>query len=137
MAIRALNLHNTQTKSHPADKEDPTLWQIGVLDSRVLGIIEDKATSITIDNTDLDGETGVQMAANAVAYAIAQFGLRGFTNFTNDDGEVVFETERKVLGGKPYEVVKSSILETIPSDVVKWLASEVKALNTLTQSEGK
>jgi hypothetical protein len=137
MAIKALNLHDVKTVTHPDDKNDPTKWEIAVIDSRVLGMIQDKATKLTVDADDPDADTGVEVSQNEVNFLIVQFGLKGWSHFIGENGDIVYETEDKVLGSKKYSIAKSDILSSIPQDVLQWLASEIMKLNTLSVKEGK
>lgn len=137
MAIRAIALHTSKSLSHPDDKDDPTIWEIGAVDSRVLGMLQDKAARIEVDPTQLDAETGVSMSQNEVAFMVAQFGLKGWVNFKDEKGDVQFQTEQKVLGNRKYDVVKSDLLASIPFDVIQWLSTQVEKLNTMKPDEAK
>ena len=137
MAIQALNLHDFFDKTHPDDTENPTVWTIGIVDSRVLSQIQDKSTDISFDPSNPDAEAGVRVNQNEVALKVVQFGLKGFRNFANKEGEVQYDTERRMVGNTPYMVVKSDIIAVIPSDVLKWLADEIMDLNKVNAEEAK
>ena len=77
MGIKALQVGKTFThiysgdtnptegkKGHDPDFK-PTIWNLKVLDSRVLAILKDKSTKITIDPSKPDEEIGSQVNQNA------------------------------------------------------------------------
>ncbi len=138
MAIRALNLSNTKDIKHPDDLDGaPTLWTIGVLDSRVAGMIMDKATKLSVDPNDPEADTGVDVAQNEVNFLLVQFGLKSFSNFVDDEGDVAPRSEQKVLGSKRYDVMHSDVVSRIPGDIIQWLAGKINEMNSSKSEEGK
>lgn len=137
MAIKALNLHDLKDVVHPNDTDgDPTIWTIGAVDSRVFGQLTDRSLTVAVNPDNPDADADVKLAQNQLAFEVVQFGLRGFKNFGDTKGDVKYETERKTVGSRAYEVCKSDILRSIPGHVLQWLSKEIRALNALGVEEG-
>lgn len=136
MAIRAINLTAIKHVSHPDDKDEPTIFNIGALDSRISGMLADDSLVVGVNQNGEDEDADVKMARNQLAFKTVQFGLRDFTGFIDDDGEVTYATEKKSVGGKAYDVAKQDIVARIPSDVLTWLSDEISQLNNLGEQEG-
>ena len=135
MAIKALNLMNSKDVTHPEDKDNPTVWSLAALDSRTTGFLADKNTVFT---ANAEGEQDVKISANDLMFMTVQFGLRGFVNFIDHEGnEVQFKTETKVVGNKSYDVCSSEIVALIPVDVVRWLAEQISNFNSVEEGEKK
>lgn len=117
----------------------PTTWRYRVLDSRLLGMLKDKATKISIDPTNPDGEIGTEVSQNAYYFNVCSFGLDKPDDFYEDDGstKVVWRTEKRNFGGKSYEVVSNDTLGKIPDFVIQELAEKIISGNTVTADEGK
>ena len=137
MAIKALNLHDLKTISHPTDKKNPTKFTIGAIDSRVYGQLSDRSLVVAVDGNNPDADADVKMARNQLAFEVVQFGLKGFENFCDDKGEIKFTTERKTVGSRAYDVANSDILSVIPGTYLSWLAEQIMSMNSLEITEGK
>lgn len=137
MAIRALNLHTTKKISHPNDTESPTVWEIGAIDTRTLAKLNDAALVVGMDPNQPDADADIKLANKTLAFETVQFGLRGWENFINDNGDIQYATESRVIGAKKYEVAKGDLISFIPEDVVQWLADEIKKINNVGKVEAK
>ena len=135
MAIRALNLHTTKKISHPDDKDEPTIFEIGAIDTRTLSKLNDAALVVGMDPNQPDAEADVKLANKTLAFETVQFGLRGWENLRDDKGDIKFETESRVIGAKKYEIAKGDLVSLIPEDVVQWLSDEIKKLNNVSKTE--
>ena len=115
----------------------PTIWNLKVLDSRVLAILKDKSTKITIDPSKPDEEIGTQVNQNAYYFEVASLGLDKPKDFVDDKGdEINWVVGSRNIGGKSYPIVVNETLGQIPDFVVQELAEKIIAGNTLTASEG-
>lgn len=143
MAIKAINLGTLKSITFPADKEDPTVWDIGAIDSRVLGHLRDKATDLKINPDDPEAGADISLGMNEFHFQVAQFGLKGFTNFQGEDEkkpgkvkDVMYGTQRKTVGKVSYEVCDDVIVAMIPGNVLQFIASQVLEMNNLGEDEG-
>lgn len=141
MAIRAVNLHQTKSVSHPDDKEDPTVFEIGAVDSRVMGHLRDKSTKVSFTQSDAetnpDAEAGVQVNNHELNFRTVQFGLKGFVNFKDDNGDIALKTESVTVGSRRYDVMHGDIVSLLPDYVIEWLAAQIGNLNAVGYREGK
>ena len=137
MAIKALDLHTTKRVSFPGDKDNPTIWIIGAVDSRVYGHLSDASLVVAVDPSNPDGDADVKLANHALAFSVVQCGLKGYENFKDDKGDVAWKTERKTVGSKSYEVVHTDILSLVPGKVLSWLSKQIMAINSLGADEEK
>lgn len=138
MAITALDLTKQKEVTFPKDKVDPTVWVIGTLDGRVDGMISDRHLKVAVNKADPDGDADVKLASNALAFERVQFGLKGWRNYKDGEGnDISRETVKTVLGSTSYDVVSPEQVAAIPADVRQWLSEQIAAMNALTAEEGK
>lgn len=138
MAISLINLHDTKRISHPDDKTAPTIFEIGAIDSRVFGKLQDRAMTVSVDHTNPNAEADVKIGNRQLDFDVVQFGLKAFENLHDAKaGAVIYKTERLAVGNKGYDVVASTILSAIPGHVLQWLAGEIRALNSLPDADVK
>lgn len=149
MGIKALQVGKTFTHVYSGDTNPavdaeghdpdfkPTRWNLKVLDSRVLAILKDKSTKITIDPSKPDEEIGTQVNQNAYYFEVCSLGLDKPDDFLDAKGEPIkFTTIKKNIGGKSYEVATNEFLGQIPDFVIQELAETILAGNALTADEG-
>lgn len=121
---------------HDADFK-PTRWNLKVLDSRVLAILKDKSTKITIDPSKPDEEIGTQVNQNAYYFEVCALGLDKPDDFLDAKGEPIkFTTIKRNIGGKSYEVATNEFLGQIPDYVIQELAETIIVGNTMSDDEG-
>lgn len=136
MAIKALKLDSTESfvsRFDPAgDTDEATRFQIGALDSRVMGFIRDKATKIVVDPKAPTDSVETSVNAAEVNFLTVQFGLKGWTNFKDDAGnDITFRTVSKFVAGKSYTVVAPETLALLPITIVDELADRIRDKNSL------
>lgn len=143
MSIKGLDLeakHTHHSKFDAAKKGSPkaTVWEYGVLDSRVMGHLKDLATRMHIKPGEDAGEEGVETTidTNEVAFQTVQFGLTGFKNFeAADGGDITYKTTKRNLRGKDYTILSASIVEQIPGNVLAELAEVIRKANEVEDTE--
>lgn len=119
--ITGLNLSETKDYTSQYDKNEPkTIWKIGVLDSEIFDLIgEDK--------------NPLRIMSDAV-----RFGLRGFENFKDKDGNIIkFDTISRSVGIKNYNVVADSIMRILPPQIKTELGTEILKISKLNEEETK
>lgn len=103
------------------DNSDPkTNWKIGVLSSRVFAYV---GSQISDPSKSIDG-----------MIEIVRFGLKGFDNFKDKDGnDVKFTTQSKEIYTSSYRVVSDDIISIIPIDLVIELGGKILEITKLSE----
>jgi hypothetical protein len=138
----AINLKQTKPYQSPndPDKENPTTFHLGVLDTFVKGYIEDN-TSV-IGNRFVSGEeekVSVNINLAARNMLVVRFGLKGIDNLKDPETgtPVAFETEKMSIVGEEYQILAKKVLKIIPYQLIGELAGEILKLNSLSEEEAK
>lgn len=113
------------TKEHicKGDKENPTVWLIGAIDSMEQAAI--------LDSLDLKNK-GAQSN-----FIVVKYGLKGFRNFKIDGVDVEFKTEKIKFMDKDRDVVSDETLKQIPHFVIIELSSEIWESNRPKEEQEK
>ena len=114
--IIGLDLNETTEYVLSTDKENPTVWKLGVIPSYIFARISAEGEKKEIE----------------MAYKILQVAIKGWDNFT-----FPFETVKEKLFGREMDVVPISLLEKIPIKVITELSMEVMKINQITEPERK
>ena len=137
MSSKGINLHEVKDFVIPGDKNKPTIWKIGVLDSRIRAKLDDDTTVFSISPGNVN-ETNTHLKASHKNLETVRFGLKGFDNFLDEKGKPIkYSTEIINIFGKSYTIVAQSILDIIPMTVVSRLAQEIIKENILSEKEIK
>lgn len=140
MAITGLNLNATRiyvsdydpTKGTPEEAKSATKWKIGTLDSRVQGYLKDMATKFTVSQSSMaSGDDSVETSVSQAEqnFERVRFGLKGWDNFQDSDGnDIKYTTRKKQLPGSPstYNVVPAELIALIPEDIVTELSFQIR-----------
>lgn len=121
MGIKGISLAETKEYISQYDKDEPkTKFIIGPLDSEIFDLLgEDK--------------NPLRLMSDAV-----RFGLKGFENFKDGNGNVVkFDTISRAVGSYNYKVVSDSIMKIIPPQVKTELGMEILKISRLNEEEIK
>lgn len=160
MAIRALKLDETwdyvsklddcrlvykeegprkgQTDVQASEENGATVWQLGVLTSRISGLLSDKATRLrgSMDPSAGPDEACLEIDPNSKAYRVVQHGLRGLRNFKDHtDADVVYGTTVAAVAGSSWNLVSPYIMDRIPAAVLRELSEEIETRNTVGEDE--
>lgn len=142
MAIIGLN--TSATKKYVSDldpaKGTPgeTVFVIGTLDSRISGLLKDQMTTFDIDQEKPEGVSLKNVKVNGVAFEACRYGVKGWSNFKDDEGhEIKFETKGHYEGGKLYQVVPGDLIARIPDPIVLELYNQITGGNFLSEAEAK
>jgi len=122
-----------QTKEHvvKSDKENPTIWLIGPLDSITKAKIISSFGKIEIkDNQPVYVQGEADLALNN--FSIVKYGLKGFKNFKLDDKEIEFKTEKIKVFGTEIEAVSDEVLKVIPLFVINELSNVIWGENQVS-----
>lgn len=143
MAIKALNLAATRKYTSVFDngpEDEKTIFVIGSLDSRLMGMIKDKATKFSVDPSNPNDNVDTQVNAEQVAFNAVLYGLKGIEGAGLHDAggnPVKVEFEKRTHGGTSYRVIAASVVEQIPNAILKELAEEIMKDNELSKDEAK
>lgn len=143
MAIVTLKLSGTKdiTSKYDSAKDTPeaTVFSIRALDSRIMGQINDAATSFASpDPSRIDPRGATILNVHEANFKTAQFGLAGWRNVRDADGnDVPFKTVKRVVLGAEYDVIDPELLKTLPSMVIDEIGLAVKQYNTVTEADVK
>ena len=149
MAIKGISMDSTAeyvSKLDPAkgtdrENEDGTKFVLGTIASRVQTGIRDKSTAFRQDK-EIEGDDPTMMAEfrpNEATYLTVQFGVRGWKNFLEPDGdnEIPFKTINRQFGGTSYTVVSPESMDRLGLELLRELAEEIDKLNSPTAEEAK
>ena len=117
--ISGLNLGASVDYTLKSDKEDPTIWKLGVVPSNLFALI---TTGAQKKSAEVEG-----------SFQLLQAGLKGWDNF----GEVQFVTEKQIMYGIEVDAVPMDVIGKIPLEAVIELAGEVLNINSQKESERK
>jgi hypothetical protein len=141
MAIKGLSLSSIrvyESKLDPAKgTPEATKWQLGTLDSRVMGMIKDMATSFTVNPAAPTDEVETSINRNEVNFQLVSYGLRGWSGFVDDKGnDLPFKKLTRRHGGSTYDVVDPDSIKLIPQAIIEELANEIGKDNEVSEVEG-
>lgn len=140
MAIFGLDLTTTKdfySRHDTAEKKgDKTCFKIRPLDSRVYGMIRDRAFQFKLANKEGESAEGSHRRYDVNFQAVAH-GIEDIVNFTLPGGEAI-EIKRRtaMVGNKKYEVLHDDVMRLIPGAIIDELAQEIMAANELDEKEG-
>lgn len=116
---------------------EPTLFTLGTLTARVQVYLRDQATKFRPD-PDNEDKVVAEFNPNAAAYETVRFGLRAWSNFTDEAGsELAIVLVDKQLAGRGYKVVSEESMDLLHADVIRELSEELTKVNTLSEDEAK
>ena len=117
--ISGIDLLKTVEYSLPDDKDNPTVWEIGI----VSPIIWAKLSNFSVDDQD-----------NRIAFLIkaVQYGVKGWINFN-----IEYKTEKEIIFDAEVTKIPMSIIQAIPILTLSELGRKVIEINTLTPEEIK
>jgi|ERR1041384_1108649 hypothetical protein len=123
----------------PESVADRTVFKLGVVDSILMGAIEDGRVQYKVNNNGPDAPADTTINVKSRNIDVVRFGLKGWKNFQGNDGkDVVFRTEPilvptvGVRQGLPDELVKAFDIEWIQK-----LGAEIRSAHRLSEQEKK
>lgn len=118
------------------DKENPTTWLIGPLDSITKAKMIGSFGKIEIQNEKpVYVQGNVDFAQNN--FSIVKYGLKGFKNFLLDGKEVEFKTQKEKVFDREIEIVSDETLMKIPLFAINELASVIWGENQVSEELAK
>ena len=140
MAIVGIDINETRDyilKDDP-DKENPTIFKIGLLAPLLKAKILDEASAFEVSSQNPEDEAKVSYKLNKRNYDLVRFGVKGIENLidpqTRKPLRVSFDTIN--IGNKSYLALPARIMSMI-SPWISELAEEVLKETSLTEEERK
>lgn len=136
MAYKAIHPNETFEYISPndPDKDNPTAWILGTLDSYTLSKLRDIIVTSSMQNKEQTNP----LRLGTFMREIVKFGLKGWKNFLDSEGKEI-EYHQDVINswGRSYQVVSEKLLDLISQDVLAELSDAIYKGNQLTQEERK
>jgi len=123
-----------QTKEYTLknDKNNPTIWLIGPLDSITKAKILASFGKVEIkDGKPIYVQRDIDFTQNN--FFIVKYGLKGFKNFLLDGKEVEFKTKKEKIFDRETEMMSDETLSQIPLFAINELASEIWGENQVSE----
>ena len=120
--------------------EQQVKWLIGPVDSLSMARMNDTYMELGVDAASGDEITPTSKNLRIFEWAtdICKYGLKGWSNFRDANGnEIAFATKKVVAGGLIKEVVDPVVLSRIPLEVLQELSVEIRSVNSLSETEIK
>lgn len=141
MAIRTLCLDREwdyESKHDPArGTPEATVFTLGVLSARLLSWVMDN--QLTWSQKGEDEESAeMRMLANTASYEVVRYGLRGARNLQDSEGnDVQLRHVKKHVAGQDVQAVGDDVLRTLPIDLVRELAEQIRDKSGLSEEQAK
>lgn len=126
------------SKSDP-DKDNPTVFQIGVLDSFVISHIEKLTNNMSMNTGKKNADARLTYSEMERDILYVRHGLKDLKNFIDPQTQqpVVFETVSAPAGSKNVNIVSEKIIKMIPPAVITELAAAIRDDNAMSETESK
>ncbi len=139
--LTGINIYESKpyTSKLDADSGNPTVFQIGLLDSMLRAFIEDQTTSFEFSSKNPKEAAKVNINASKRNLMVVKFGLKGLENFIDprDKKPVKFDTVSVPVNGKNIKAVTDEIVSMFPKALIDELAEAILAENVLSEEEAK
>lgn len=119
-------------------QKEATTFKLATLDSRIMGKLRDDATSFSVNPSAPEDEVDVSVGQNELFYLACQFGIKGWTNLKDEDGnDIRYRTRKRNVAGRSYEIVDDLVLGRIPQPVLVEIGQKIIELNDVSEEEAK
>ncbi len=139
--FRAVDVRATKKYTSPndPDKDNPTVFEIGVIDPALRAWIDGKISNAEFSGDKNDTKRVVNINTTQHALLTVKFGLRGFSNFMASDGvtPVQFKSGRTSISGAAYECVVDEQMSLLSMDLIQELAEVILSYQGLSEEERK
>ena len=124
------------TREEIVHEDGATIFELGVLDVFLMGMIYDRSTSITRGGDSED--VGFQTKVNQTNIETVRFGLKGWRNFKSPTGgDIAFAAEQRFVNGRTYQAVSDDCLNQLGIRLIREFAQEIKANSEVRGHEAK
>lgn len=121
------------------DKDNPTVFHIGVLDPALRAEIDDDSSSYEMSSSNPNDKAKVRLNWNKRQITAIKFGLRGMENFLDPQIKkpIEFKCETIRYAGKMRDAVPDRFIAMFPSELRAELAEEILNESRLSEEERK
>ena len=137
--IRPINVGDTIDFILKDDKDNPTIFIIGILDSLLTAKLTDSSVTYRF-NPDAPGDSAAETKWNIAEQDMefVRFGLKGIKNFKDKKGnDLSFKTVKKKIGNSEYNIVSDETLKYIPRYAIREIANFIAKENRVTEEQRK
>ena len=139
--LTGINIYESKpyTSKLDADSGNPTVFQIGLIDSMLRAFIEDQTTSFEFSSKNPKEPAKVNINASKRNLMVVKFGLKGLENFIDprDKKPIKFDTVSVPVNGKNYKAVTDEIVSMFPKALIDELAEAILSENALSEEDAK
>ncbi len=121
------------------DKENPTVFHIGVLDPVLRAEVDDESSSYEMSSSNPDDKAQVKLNWNKRQLTAIKYGLKGIDNFLDPQtsNPITLKLEAMHYAGKMRDVVPDRVIAMFPSELRFELAEIILNESKLTDTERK
>ena len=139
--ITGINIYETQaykSKLDP-DKNNATIFHIGMLDPFLRAHIDDEVTSFEVSSKNPNDKAKASICASKRNLLAVRFGLKGIDGFLDPRTKepVKFDAVSVSIGGKNYNGVSEPILAMLGKSLMDELADVILKENAISEEERK
>lgn len=139
--LTGINIHETRkyvSKRDP-DKDNPTLFHVGVLDPFLRSWIEDKCTSIEFSSGGADDPAKGNVLAKKRNILLVKYGVRDIENFLDPQTKAPVKVTigNTSIGGKSYPALPDQVISLLGTPLIDELAEEILREQDLGETERK
>lgn len=140
--LTGINLAETRdyiSRNDP-DKQNPTVFKIGVLDAFARSYLQDKAASFDIDTKNPDSAPAVANVKDASNKIMTvRLGVKAIENFLDPQTQkpLQFNLVTLHIGGKNYQALPERVISMMTDDLIRELADVVNNANVLDEEAEK
>ena len=139
--ITGINIYETRaykSKFDP-DKNNPTVFHIGMLDPFLRAHIDDEVTSLEVSSKNQDDLAKANVRTARRNLLAVRFGLKGLDGFLDPRTKepVKFDTVSISMNGKNYNGISEPILAMLGKSLIDELAGVILKENAISEEERK
>lgn len=137
--LKAFDVNQIRRYSLKGDTgENPTVFLLGVIDSRLFYFLRDRSKSFGLNTQGDDAPATINLELDQYSYKVVKYGLRGWENFEHADGSPVkFATRNESIPGVgPRTGLTDQALDFL-KPYIKELAEEILKDNEVSEQDEK
>ena len=117
--ISGINLLEVVDFTLQDDKENPTVWKLGIIPSDILSRV-----SLMLQNSEKQADA---------MFIIVRIGIKGWTNLA----DIEFSTAKDKIFGQDIDTIPMDTIKRIPVKVLLTLSTKLFEINNLSEKEQK
>jgi hypothetical protein len=120
------------------DKENPTVWELGILSHRLKAKLDDLITTFEMNPREPEtGRAKTTLNLKEQNINVLRFGIKGIRNLIHPQtgNPITYKPISKAIDGRNYSVCPDELIDMIPPNVTNELVTEILKLSKLTGEE--